>query len=149
SSPTISNRLKGASSRPAGASSKASPLLAGSAVCTGSKIVFPELKASITAIASDAAGAAGANPNVTAFDELWGAVSERSRRLWDECVPPPTRQIACRLTTTYAGFEGESELLEELYKRGLQQPCVGDSLYAGGGMLMAWHHKPIAPWQTQ
>jgi phage terminase large subunit-like protein len=24
---------------------------------------------------------------------------------------------------------------------------VGDSLYAGDGLLMAWHHKPVAPWQ--
>ena len=37
----------------------------------------------------------------------------------------------------------------ELYKRGLSQPQVGPSLYAGDGMLMAWHHEPIAPWQTQ
>lgn len=127
---------------------EASPLLAGSAICTGSKIEFPELKATITAIASDYAGAAGANPNIAVFDELWAFTSERSRRLWDELVPPPTRRIACRLTVSYAGFEGESELLEELYKRGLKQPCVGDSLYAGGGLLMAWHHQPIAPWQT-
>jgi phage terminase large subunit-like protein len=128
---------------------EASPLLAGSAVCTGSKIEFPELGATITAIASDYAGAAGANPNIAVFDELWAFTSERSRRLWDECVPPPTRKIACRCTVTYAGFEGESVLLEELYKRGLKQPSVGDSLHAGDGLLMAWHHKPIAPWQTQ
>jgi hypothetical protein len=31
-----------------------------------------------------------------------GYASERSRRLFDEMVPPPTRKIACRLT--YAGF---------------------------------------------
>ena len=128
---------------------EASPLLAGSAICTGSKIEFPELKSTITAISSDYAGAAGANPNIAVFDELWGFTSERSRRLWDELVPPPTRKIACRLTVTYAGFEGESELLEELYKRGLQQPLVGDSLHAGDGLLMAWHHGPIAIWQTQ
>jgi phage terminase large subunit-like protein len=128
---------------------ESSPLLAGSAICTGSKIEFPELGATITAIASDYAGAAGANPNIAVFDELWAFTSERSRRLWDELVPPPTRKIACRLTVTYAGFEGESELLEELYKRGLKQPSIGDSLHAGDGLLMSWHHKPIAPWQTQ
>ena len=59
------------------------------------------------------------------FDELWGYTSERSHRLWDEMIPPPTRKVACRLTTTYAGFEGESDLLEGLYKRGLHQPLVG------------------------
>jgi hypothetical protein len=35
-------------------------------------------------------------------------------------VPVPTRKISVRLTVTYAGFEGESKLLEDLYKRGLQ-----------------------------
>jgi hypothetical protein len=40
-------------------------------------------------------------------------------------IPPPTRKIACRLTTTYAGFEGESELLETIYQRGLTLPLVG------------------------
>jgi phage terminase large subunit-like protein len=64
-------------------------------------------------------------------------------------VPPPTRKIACRLTVTYAGFSGESELLEELYERGLQQPEVAPSLRAGDGILMAWHHGPVAPWQDE
>ena len=50
---------------------------------------------------------------------------------------------------TYAGFEGEGELLYELYKRGLQQPQVGQDLYAGDGMLMFWRHEPIAPWQDR
>src|SRR5262245_36032943 len=82
---------------------------------------FPRLNATIMALASDYASAAGGNQNIAVFDELWAFTSERSRRLWDELVPPPTRQVACRLTTTYAGFEGESLLLEELHKRGLQR----------------------------
>jgi len=65
------------------------------------------------------------------FDELWGYTSERARRLYDELVPVPTRLISCRLTVTYAGFEGESELLHELYRRGLAQPEIAPSLYAG------------------
>ena len=62
----------------------------------------------------------GGNPNFIVFDELWGYTSEGSRRLWDEMIPVPTRKVSARLTVTYAGFEGESELLEELYKRGLK-----------------------------
>jgi phage terminase large subunit-like protein len=50
---------------------------------------------------------------------------------------------------TYAGFEGESQLLEELYRRGIQQPEVAPSLHAGDGLLMFWSHEPIAPWQTE
>src|SRR5216683_2360463 len=48
----------------------------------------------------------------------------------------------------YAGFSGESVLLEELYRRGLAQPEVAPNLHAGDGMLMFWSHEPVAPWQT-
>jgi phage terminase large subunit-like protein len=128
---------------------EASPLLRGEAVVMRDKITFPNWHgATISAIASDHAGAAGSNATISVFDELWGYTSERSRRLWDEMVPPPTRKIACRLTVTYAGFSGESVLLEELHKRGMAEPEVAPSLHAGDGLLMAWHTKPIAPWQT-
>jgi phage terminase large subunit-like protein len=129
---------------------EASPLLRREAVITRDKITFAAFSnATISAIASDYTGAAGANPTISVFDELWGYTSERSRRLWDEMVPPPTRKIACRLTVTYAGFSGESVLLEELQKRGMAQPEVAPSLHAGDGLLMAWHVLPIAPWQTE
>jgi hypothetical protein len=127
---------------------EASPLLRREAKVLADRIEFPATGATITAIAADYAGAAGANPTISCFDELWAYVSERSRRLWDEMVPPPTRKIACRLVTTYAGFEGESALLEELYKRGHAQPQIGTDLHAGDDLLMFWTHQPIAPWQS-
>ena len=99
-----------------------SPQLCAEAKITADKITIYD--AVIIAIPSNYASAAGSNHVVAIFDELWAYSSERSRRLFDELVPPPTRRIACRLTVTYAGFEGESVLLEELYKRGLLQPQV-------------------------
>jgi phage terminase large subunit-like protein len=129
---------------------EASPLLLREAKITADKIVFPAFaNATISALASDYQGAAGANPTISVFDELWAYTSERSRRLFDEMIPPPTRKIALRLTVTYAGFEGESDLLYELYQRGSKQPSIAPNLYAGDGLLIAWHHQPIAPWQTQ
>src|SRR4029453_3580152 len=124
-----------------------SPVLKGEARITQDKITFPGLNATITALPSNFATAAGGNQNIAVFDELWAFTSERSRRLWDEMVPPPTRKVACRLCVTYAGFEGESTLLEELYRRGLQQQQVAPDLYAGDGLLMFWSHTPVAPWQ--
>jgi hypothetical protein len=124
-----------------------SPLLRAEARITVNTISFLAIQATIRAISSDYAGAAGGNQTISCFDELWGYVSERARRLFDEMVPPPTRKIACRLTVTYAGFDGESELLEGLYKRGVELPTVGPDLYAGDGLLLFWSHKPIAPWQ--
>jgi phage terminase large subunit-like protein len=127
---------------------EASPLLRREAKITVNRIEFGATGATITAIANDYAGAAGANPSISTFDETWAGISERFRRLWDEMVPPPTRKIACRLTTSYAGFTGESSLLNELYNRGLSQPVIGKDLHAGNGVLMFWSHDPIAPWQT-
>jgi phage terminase large subunit-like protein len=127
-----------------------SPLLKREAKITADKITFPAFdNAALCAIASDYAGAAGANPNETVVDESWAISSERGYRLFDEMIPPPTRKIACRLTVTYAGFSGESVLLEALYKRGMAQPEVGPSLRAGDGILMFWSHEPVAPWQDQ
>jgi phage terminase large subunit-like protein len=61
----------------------ASPLLRDSARITANKIEFTSTGATITAIASDYAGAVGANPTITVFDELWAYTSERSQRLWE------------------------------------------------------------------
>jgi phage terminase large subunit-like protein len=128
---------------------KASPLLKGAEILRD-RINFPDFgDGFIAALASDAAGAAGHNASWITFDELWGITSERGRRFYDEMSTSPVRKISGRLITTYAGFSGESDLLEELYKRGLAQPEIGPSLRAGDGILMAWHHVPIAPWQTQ
>jgi phage terminase large subunit-like protein len=125
-----------------------SPLLKNEAKVTADKIVFPNFDATITAIASDASSAAGSSPTISCFDELWGYTSERATRLWDELITSPTKKISCRLTVSYAGFSGESVLLEDLHKRGMALPEIGPSLHAGDGMLFAWHTSPIAPWQT-
>jgi phage terminase large subunit-like protein len=128
---------------------QASPLLAQDARVTGTAITFISTGGTILPIPSDYSTAAGSNPTISVFDELWGYTSERDHRLWDELVVPPTRQIACRLTVTYAGFEGESELLEGLYRRGLKGEQVAPDLWAQPGMLMFWSHRFTAPWQTE
>src|SRR6516164_1923913 len=128
---------------------EASALLSLDAKVTANTITFGSTGATISAIPSDYSTAAGANPTISCFDELWGYVSERDHRLWDEMVPPPTRALACRLTVTYAGFEGESELLEGLYKRGIAGRQIAPDLYAAGGQLMYWSHQFSAPWQTE
>jgi len=128
---------------------QASPLLKDSAKITANRIEFTSTGATITAIASDYAGAAGANPTIVAFDELWAYTSERSQRLWDELIPVPTRKVSVRLTTTYAGFEGESELLEGLYKRGIAGTEIAPALSESEGLLCFWSHQPVAPWQDE
>ncbi len=128
---------------------EASPLLACEADITQRQISFAATGSTITAIASDYGSAAGANPTISVFDEIWGFTSERARRLWDEFVPSPARKISCRLVVSHAGFENESALLQELYNSGLKQPQVGPDLHVGGGVAMFWTHRPIAPWQSE
>jgi phage terminase large subunit-like protein len=128
---------------------EASPYLRREADITQRSIRFPATGASITALPNDYSGAAGSNPTVSSFDELWGYTSESAHRLWDEMVPVPTRKVSCRLVTSYAGFEGESELLQDIYNRGTSQPSIGQDLHAGEGRLMFWTHQPIAPWQDE
>ncbi len=82
----------------------------------------------IKAIATDYTGEAGANPIMTVFTELWGFIHKNETRFWAEMAPSPTRPDSIRWIETYAGFDGESELLYGLY-----QSCVlnGRQLTAG------------------
>ena len=128
---------------------QASPFFGDDAKITQEKIVFASTGATLQAISADYSTAAGANPTLSCFDELWAYTTELDTRLWDEMVVPPTKPKGWRLTTTYAGFEGESVVLESLYKRGLQGEQIAPDLYAQPGLLMYWTHGFTAPWQTE
>jgi len=104
----------------------------------------------VTAIASDYRGAAGARHSLVVFDELWGYHSENAQRLYEELTPPPTEENAWVLVVTYAGFTGESKLLETMYHRGLAGTRLDPELevYAADGLFMFWSHTLRQPWQT-
>lgn len=68
----------------------------------------------LRAVSSDYKGEAGSNPVATFWSELWGYSSEASLRLWEELTPVPTRPRSIRYVETYAGYEGESGILNEL-----------------------------------
>ena len=148
----LANDYEQAASRVFEAASRmvqASPLLEHSAKITANRIEFRSTGSFVQACASDYAGFAGANPTLTICDELWGFVHESSQRLFDEAVPSPARKVSGRLTVTYAGFSGESELLDRLYRRGLKGDEVAPDMHAGDGMLAFWTSRPVAPWQTE
>jgi hypothetical protein len=86
-------------------------------------------------------------------------MSERSRRLYEELTPVPTRKNSIRFISTYAGWEGESLLLEDLYnrifdkqgnlKQGVQRPLGEDfPVYTIGDLFMYWDNQPRMRWQT-
>lgn len=104
----------------------------------------------ISAIASDYKGAAGSRHSLVVFDELWGYSHEAAQRLFEELTPPPTEENAWLLIVTYAGWIGESVLLERLYKQGLAGERIDDELevYIADELFMFWSHTPRQPWQT-
>jgi len=70
----------------------------------------------VHAVALDYKGEAGSNPVMTVWTELWGFTDKAAKRFWAEMAPAPTRPNSIRFIETYAGFVGESELLEGLYE---------------------------------
>lgn len=127
----------------------------------------------IQALSNDYAGAAGSNHGLTLWSELWGFFSENSRRLWDELTPVPTRKNSIRYVETYAGFLGESELLEEIYRRMVEDEKGNERedkrIYKDGFEVdgvwyntplpvyvdkesktyVYWDTEPRMPWQTE
>jgi phage terminase large subunit-like protein len=118
----------------------------------------------IKAIASEYAGAAGSNHGLTLWDETWAGTTESYRRLWDELTPVPTRLNSIRLVFSYAGFEGESKTLKELYLAGVDQaehpegrgaridetlPIYRSKDGSGLNAVTFWSHECRMPWQTE
>jgi hypothetical protein len=125
------------------------------------KNIFFANGSSITCISSDFAGAAGSNHGWCSFEELWAFSSENSRRLYEELTPVPTRKNSVRFIATYSGFEGESELLMDLYKKGVGpeehpegqgeriHPTLPIYVNREARIFCYWDHEARMPWQTQ
>lgn len=79
------------------------------------------------------ANVAGANPYASYWTELWGYQLENELRTWDEMTPPPTVVNSIRVVDTYAGYEGESTLLNGIEDR----LRAGRRLYEDGYTLPA------------
>lgn len=111
----------------------------------------------ITAIPVDPKGEAGGGDLITCFTELWAFKNEAAKRLWSETTLSPLKfGKSLRWCESYAGFEGESPILEQLYQAGKkdgQQIDVGIpdlELYVNQAarMLTLWNTRPLCPWQT-
>lgn len=126
---------------------------------TGRTMSYKDNGSFIQALSGDYKGAAGGNPGMIVFSELWGYVSEASRRLYGEMTTVPTRQNSFRWIETYAGWEGESIELENLYNLGMQGEPVEEfsdlrseagepevRVNEEAGLFMFWSHTPRQPW---
>ncbi len=117
----------------------------------------------IQALAQEYKSASGSRHALTLWDELWTYVSDTSRRMWVEMTPIkiPGVPVSLRFVATYAGFEGESDLLWDLYDKIINEgtPVSGlediqhDSgepvCYSNGRMFAYWDSAHRMPWQTE
>lgn len=93
-------------------------------------------------IAQNYKTAAGSNPSLVVFDELWSfedTESDNARKFYEELTTVPTRKEPMTVITSYAGYD-EDTILFELYKKGL----------AGTDpkMFFFWTHENLASWIT-
>jgi phage terminase large subunit-like protein len=126
---------------------------------SGYKIEFPN-HSKIEAVAIDPKGEAGGNDDAIFYSELWGMQSKASLKMWTEMALSPTKFgqsfIWCE---SYAGFSGESPLLEQLYDQGVKNgssikgveqfdPPLEAFENQSAGLFSLWNTVPRLPWQT-
>jgi phage terminase large subunit-like protein len=106
----------------------------------------------IEAIPVDPAGEAGSNPTGIFWTEVWGARHQKHSELWSEMTLSPTRAgNTFKFLESYAGFRGESLILENLYdavvKPEYKLPDLPEC-YAKGPVFVYWCTRRIMPWQN-
>ena len=72
----------------------------------------------VRAIPSNSRGEAGARFSLALFDELWAYNREDSQRLWSEFKTDPTRLNSLKFAVGYGGYQGESDLWQDLLNSG-------------------------------
>jgi phage terminase large subunit-like protein len=108
----------------------------------------------IECVPIDPSGEAGGNDDLIVYSELHGWKSKAHQRMWSEMTLSPTKfGNSQRWVDTYAGYEGESPILEQLYDVGVRNGVqVWDDLevYANeqARMLTVWVTQWLLPWQT-
>ncbi len=115
----------------------------------------------IEAIPIDPAGEAGGNDDLIIFSELWAFKHSKAIQMWTEMTLSPTKfGYSQRWVETYAGYDGESVILERLYESGVANGERIDlsyadndlsdlEVYVNGDMLSLWNTKPRLSWQTK
>jgi phage terminase large subunit-like protein len=114
----------------------------------------------LEAIPVDPKGEAGGGDLCTTFTEVWAMKNRASQQLFTETTLSPLKYgKSLRIGESYAGFRGESPILEPLYETGVKQGEKIDlsfggvdlkdlEVYRNKRMLTLWNKTPRCPWQT-
>lgn len=108
----------------------------------------------IEAIPADPKGEAGGNDDMVLFTELWTYQHDTHKRMWTEMVVPPNKWgKSFRWAESYAGFRGQSVILEELYNSNVKDEYRLENtqapLYKNSGTFVMWNQRPRLPWQNR
>lgn len=115
------------------------------------RITFPN-HSFIEALPIDPVGEAGGNDDLIIFSEIWGWKNAAALKMWTEMTLSPLKyRFSMRFCETYAGFVGESPILEDIYENVVRN---GESInaeyemYRKSQTFVLWNTKPHLPWQT-
>ncbi len=114
--------------------------------------VYLDNDTKIESIPVDPRGEAGMNPTGLFWTEAWGAIGNRPELLWSEATLSPARAgQSFKFVESYAGFKGESLILERLYESIIKQGKPHDripELYTNGSSIGYWCTRRNMPWQV-
>lgn len=108
----------------------------------------------IEAIPCEPKGEAGGNDDMILFTELWTYMHPTHEVMWSEMQIPPNKYgRAFRWVESYAGYTGESVILERLYDYTVREenrlPDMIAPVYKTENSIAMWNTTPRLPWQTQ
>lgn len=129
---------------------------------SGYSIKVPGQHSMIEAVPIDPKGEAGGNDDAVIYSELWGANSKAAQQLWTETTLSPTKYgQSFRWVETYAGYTGQSPILENLYEQGVNKGRRIDLSFDGhdlsdlevyvndaARLFCLWNTKPRLAWQS-
>lgn len=123
---------------------------------SGYRIEYPN-GSIIEMVPIDPRGEAGGNDDLVVFSELWGWKHKSHQDMWAEMTISPNRYgKAQRWIDTYAGFEGESPILEQLYEITVRDGIKLDipdnpECYTNQArtIFATWVTRHLLPWQTE
>ena len=118
-------------------------------------------KTFIEAIPIDPSGEAGSNADGLFWSELWGSHQKSQEKMFAEMTLSPMKfGKSFRWIETYAGYVGESPLLERLYQTGVIEgeqfgwcnefdPALEAYENQSARMFALWNRSPRLEWQTK